>query len=126
VRAHAPRLAAAARSAAVRLPARRSDTRARISSLRVNSNQAASSLFFTHNTALGPPYRVLVDTNFINFSIKNKAHARHASPLTPPHTRALTLCQTLRACLTAAGPVQGHDGLPVRALHAVRDGLRHG
>ncbi|KAF7833815.1 rRNA-processing protein FCF1-like protein [Senna tora] len=31
-----------------------------------------SSLFFTHNTELGPPYRVLVDTNFINFSIQNK------------------------------------------------------
>ncbi|XP_054780249.1 uncharacterized protein LOC129287974 [Prosopis cineraria] len=30
------------------------------------------SLFFAHNTDLGPPYRVLVDTNFINFSIQNK------------------------------------------------------
>lgn len=34
--------------------------------------QVASSLFFRHNTALVPPYQVLVDTNFINFSIKNK------------------------------------------------------
>lgn len=33
---------------------------------------AASSLFFQHNTALGPPYRILVDTNFINFSLQNK------------------------------------------------------
>lgn len=33
---------------------------------------APSSLFFQHNTALGPPYRVLVDTNFINFSLQNK------------------------------------------------------
>jgi U3 small nucleolar RNA-associated protein 24 len=32
----------------------------------------ASSLFFRHNRALIPPYQVLVDTNFINFSIKNK------------------------------------------------------
>lgn len=32
----------------------------------------ASSLFFAHNTALGPPYRVIVDTNFINFSLQNK------------------------------------------------------
>lgn len=31
-----------------------------------------SALFFKYNTALGPPYRVLVDTNFINFSIQNK------------------------------------------------------
>jgi U3 small nucleolar RNA-associated protein 24 len=31
-----------------------------------------SSMFFMHNTALGPPYRILLDTNFINFSIQNK------------------------------------------------------
>mmetsp|Transcript_18248 Transcript_18248/g.41622 ORF Transcript_18248/g.41622 Transcript_18248/m.41622 type:complete len:198 (-) Transcript_18248:1715-2308(-) len=35
-------------------------------------DQAVSSLFFQYNTQLGPPYHVLVDTNFINFSIKNK------------------------------------------------------
>lgn len=34
--------------------------------------QVSSALYFTHNAALGPPYRVLVDTNFINFSIQNK------------------------------------------------------
>jgi U3 small nucleolar RNA-associated protein 24 len=32
----------------------------------------ASSLFFKYNEKLGPPYHVLVDTNFINFSIQNK------------------------------------------------------
>ena len=32
----------------------------------------ASSLFLSHNTALVPPYRVLIDTNFINFSLQNK------------------------------------------------------
>lgn len=32
----------------------------------------SSSMFFSHNTALGPPYRILLDTNFINFSIQNK------------------------------------------------------
>ncbi|RGB39778.1 Fcf1-domain-containing protein [Rhizophagus diaphanus] len=37
-----------------------------------NVPQVASSLFFRYNTALGPPYRVMVDTNFINFSIQNK------------------------------------------------------
>jgi U3 small nucleolar RNA-associated protein 24 len=31
-----------------------------------------SAMFFKYNTALGPPYRVLLDTNFINFAIKNK------------------------------------------------------
>ncbi|KAJ0110734.1 hypothetical protein Patl1_00532 [Pistacia atlantica] len=37
-----------------------------------NVPNVSSALFFKHNTALGPPYRVLVDTNFINFSIQNK------------------------------------------------------
>lgn len=31
-----------------------------------------SNLFFRYNETLGPPYHILVDTNFINFSIKNK------------------------------------------------------
>ncbi|XP_003393089.1 rRNA-processing protein FCF1 homolog [Bombus terrestris] len=34
--------------------------------------QQSSALFFHYNTQLGPPYHILVDTNFINFSIKNK------------------------------------------------------
>jgi U3 small nucleolar RNA-associated protein 24 len=34
--------------------------------------QVSSSLFFRHNESLGPPYHVIVDTNFINFSIQNK------------------------------------------------------
>ncbi|XP_074279779.1 uncharacterized protein LOC141605051 [Silene latifolia] len=37
-----------------------------------NVPYVSSALFFKYNTALGPPYRVLVDTNFINFSIQNK------------------------------------------------------
>lgn len=36
------------------------------------SEKVSSALFFRYNTQLGPPYQVLVDTNFINFSIKNK------------------------------------------------------
>jgi len=31
--------------------------------------QIASSMFLQHNTALVPPYRVLIDTNFVNFSL---------------------------------------------------------
>jgi U3 small nucleolar RNA-associated protein 24 len=31
-----------------------------------------TALFFQYNTQLGPPFHVLIDTNFINFSIKNK------------------------------------------------------
>uniref|UniRef100_A0A2K6BGK1 rRNA-processing protein FCF1 homolog n=1 Tax=Macaca nemestrina TaxID=9545 RepID=A0A2K6BGK1_MACNE len=34
--------------------------------------QRPSCLFFQYNTQLGPPYHILVDTNFINFSIKAK------------------------------------------------------
>ena len=29
-------------------------------------------MFLTYNTALGPPYRILLDTNFLNMSIANK------------------------------------------------------
>ena len=34
--------------------------------------QVPTAMFFQYNSQLGPPYHVLVDTNFINFSIKNK------------------------------------------------------
>lgn len=34
--------------------------------------QASSALFFQYNMQLGPPYHILIDTNFVNFSIKNK------------------------------------------------------
>ncbi|XP_017773996.1 PREDICTED: rRNA-processing protein FCF1 homolog [Nicrophorus vespilloides] len=34
--------------------------------------QQSSALFFQYNTQLGPPYHVLIDTNFVNFSIRNK------------------------------------------------------
>ena len=34
--------------------------------------QASSALFFKYNEQLGPPYHVLLDTNFVNFAIKNK------------------------------------------------------
>jgi hypothetical protein len=38
--------------------------------------QAVSALFFQYNTQLGPPYHVLIDTNFINFSIRYVKDAR--------------------------------------------------
>lgn len=37
-----------------------------------NVTKKSTALFFKYNTSLGPPYRILIDTNFINFSIKNK------------------------------------------------------
>ena len=39
------------------------------------SEKTPTALFFKYNTQLGPPYQVLVDTNFINFSIKNKVYS---------------------------------------------------
>ena len=33
---------------------------------------APSALFFSYNNQLGPPYHIILDTNFINFSIQNK------------------------------------------------------
>merc|ERR1711916_348579 len=34
--------------------------------------QVNSAMFFSFNTQLIPPYQVILDTNFINFSISNK------------------------------------------------------
>ncbi|KAL9032883.1 MAG: hypothetical protein Q9214_007771, partial [Letrouitia sp. 1 TL-2023] len=34
--------------------------------------QVSSSLFFKHNTALVPPYSVLVDTNFLSHTVQHK------------------------------------------------------
>ncbi|XP_071516238.1 rRNA-processing protein FCF1 homolog isoform X1 [Panulirus ornatus] len=38
----------------------------------IEAPQHSSALFFEYNTQLGPPYRILIDTNFVNFAIKNK------------------------------------------------------
>mmetsp|Transcript_41309 Transcript_41309/g.82713 ORF Transcript_41309/g.82713 Transcript_41309/m.82713 type:complete len:198 (-) Transcript_41309:166-759(-) len=40
---------------------------------------APSALFFTYNSQLGPPYHIILDTNFINFSIQNKLDPIKAS-----------------------------------------------
>ncbi|CAI6577557.1 ANM_collapsed_G0012030.mRNA.1.CDS.1 [Saccharomyces cerevisiae] len=37
-----------------------------------NIPQVSSALFFQYNQAIKPPYQVLIDTNFINFSIQKK------------------------------------------------------
>mmetsp|Transcript_28416 Transcript_28416/g.21224 ORF Transcript_28416/g.21224 Transcript_28416/m.21224 type:complete len:155 (+) Transcript_28416:165-629(+) len=37
-----------------------------------NIEKGRVGLFFKHNMQLGPPYHVLIDTNFINFSIQHK------------------------------------------------------
>ncbi|KAJ2851634.1 rRNA-processing protein fcf1 [Coemansia brasiliensis] len=35
-------------------------------------NRESSNMFFKYNTALGPPYHIIVDTNFINFALQNR------------------------------------------------------
>merc|ERR1712226_284653 len=43
------------------------------SKLKINhATQTSSAMFFKYNTQLGPPYHVILDTNFVNFSIRNK------------------------------------------------------
>lgn len=36
------------------------------------NSQVPASMFFRYNPNLGPPFRILLDTNFINFSVSNK------------------------------------------------------
>ena len=45
---------------------------ARMSVSRICRDKVTSALYFKYNTQLGPPYTVLLDTNFINSSIRNK------------------------------------------------------
>lgn len=42
------------------------------------SKLSSSTMFFNYNQALGPPYHVICDTNFINFAIKNKLEIKTA------------------------------------------------
>lgn len=42
-----------------------------------NTKLPPSTLFFNYNQSLGPPYQIICDTNFINFSIKNKLDIKH-------------------------------------------------
>ena len=44
-----------------------------------NVQQASSAMFFAYNASLGPPYSLLLDTNFINFAIKNKLEVVRAA-----------------------------------------------
>ena len=40
--------------------------------------QAPSSMFFMANEALGPPYRVLIDTNFLSHTVRGKLDLQKA------------------------------------------------
>lgn len=70
-------------------------------------------MFFQYNSALGPPYHVLVDTNFINFSIQNK----------------LELIKSMMDCLYAKCEckrlkrLSGKRPLTIHISHSVHNGL---
>eukprot|EP00823_Brevimastigomonas_motovehiculus_P007804 TRINITY_DN697_c3_g1_i1.p1 TRINITY_DN697_c3_g1~~TRINITY_DN697_c3_g1_i1.p1 ORF type:complete len:197 (+),score=45.42 TRINITY_DN697_c3_g1_i1:74-664(+) len=38
-----------------------------------------SHMFFSYNTSLGPPYHIIIDTNFINFALQNRLDVYKAS-----------------------------------------------
>jgi len=82
-------------------------------------------MFLAHNTELVPPYRVLIDTNFINFSLQNKLELVSAmmdclyakcvlsgcNPYAPTHRNIdrHTLCHGLRYgwIRKAGSPISG-------------------
>jgi hypothetical protein len=57
--------------------------------------KTSAALYFKYNTQLGPPYQVLVDTNFINFAIKNKVMRALPSSMTLQAT--MVCCRNLPA-----------------------------
>lgn len=38
----------------------------------VRAPKISSAMFMKYNTQLGPPFHVIVDTNFVNFAVKNR------------------------------------------------------
>jgi hypothetical protein len=83
-----------------------------------------TALYFKYNTQLGPPYQVLVDTNFINFSIRNKVRCHPAVVSFPDHLRGILVFGGLRhwdsdviACSEKAPQAASSISCP-RASHA--------
>jgi U3 small nucleolar RNA-associated protein 24 len=72
----------------------------------------SSALFFKYNTQLGPPYQVLVDTNFINFSIKNKVR-RPGQPARRPARWAARRTQRPASPFTPDHPTRSHPSPPL-------------
>jgi len=63
-----------------------------------------TSMFFSYNSALGPPFHVLMDTNFINFAVRNKLDIKRAmlDCLYAPSVPCITDC--VMAELQKLGP----------------------
>lgn len=92
--------------------------------------QAVSALFFEYNTQLGPPYHVLVDTNFINFSIRYvlEGVACYTVTIETPYnvqSHQLTLLpnDTIKK---KVGHDPCHDGLSFGQMHSMYYRLCHG
>lgn len=66
-------------------------------------DQAPTALFFQYNTQLGPPYHVLVDTNFINFRFValrlfyNHYHFGHEKSYETHHSSTYNFQRRLRS-----------------------------
>lgn len=60
----------------------------------LRENRNPSSMFFQYNPNLGPPFRVLIDTNFVNFSVSNKLDISRSmlDCLAAPTTACVTDC----------------------------------
>ena len=79
--------------------------------------KTSSALFFKYNSQLGPPYQVLVDTNFINFAIKNKVRSlQHLTSLTP-HMQHSACCSRARCPRTACSDMTRQGHIPLPAAH---------
>lgn len=61
---------------------------------KLKENPNPVSMFFQYNPNLGPPFRILLDTNFINFSVRNKLDIVHSALdcLAAPTTVYITDC----------------------------------
>lgn len=61
---------------------------------RLAANPDPASMFFRYNPNLGPPFRIMLDTNFINFSVSNKLDVARAALdcLAAPCTILITDC----------------------------------
>jgi len=60
----------------------------------LHENPNPASMFFQFNPALGPPFRVIIDTNFVNFSVANKLDITRSmlDCLAAPTTVCVTDC----------------------------------
>lgn len=61
---------------------------------KLERNPNPSYMFFQYNPSLGPPFRVLIDTNFVNFSVANKLDISRSmlNCLAAPTTVCVTDC----------------------------------